>query len=497
MKLNHRKYLKYKTFLLAVGTLCVTSCSDDFLDVPPARNNSVEVFFQTPEQFNQAVLGVYNGLQDLTVSNYWNLSEVRSDNTLEQVTSAQRDWSEIGNFTLSSQTSTLQGSWNTSYNIIYRANEVIRQLEGFEDFEAKQQYSAEAHFLRALSYFDLVRFFGPVPYIDRVITGREGGEIPRSSREDIYALIVEDLKLAAENLPPQYTTADKGRATKWAAKALLGRVYLTMAGYPLNQKDKLELAREAFADVIAQEGTFVNWSTNFKDLFLSSNDNAYHIFEIQYVAGGLGLGNQLPSEMAPSLPPEWAQWGSFGNNVWPTTELVALYEENDLRRVATLDTGYVDEQGFEYNNPIFTKFLEKGNREPLDRYDWPINFPVIRYADVLLMYAEVLNELSGPTQEAVDILNRIRNRAQLAPVQPASQEELRLAIQEERRREFAGEGLRWHDIVRTGKAVDVMNNFFQTNAINKTIDETQLIYPIPFNEMNINPGLYTQNPGYN
>ena len=495
------KSLKY-TFGLCVVLMCLMgACSESIIDITPATKNAAEDFYKDENQLNQAVLAGYNSLLTMPSGN-WNLSEVRSDNGLELLSNAQRDVNDIGYFIISSQTGVLQTVWSQRYTTVYRSNILLDKIEGFS-FARVNQFKAEGRFLRALAYFDLVRYYGDVPLALKVLTFSEAKVEPRASVANVYNAIVEDLKFAVDNLPETYVVSDKGRATKWAAKALLGRVYLTMAGFPLKQADKLPLAKVQLADVIAQQAKYFAASVPlaFGDMFKAVNDNKYHVFEVQYVSGGLGLGNYAAFDMAFQYPSNWSAFQPSGYDGSPTPALVAAWSNTDKRKYATLDTGYTEiKTGAKSNRVQFTKFLEKASTIPVDRFDHPNNFPLIRYEDVLLMYAEILNEeTSTPPTEAVTILNRIRTRAGMPNLTPATKADFKLAMEQERQWEFCGEGLRWHDLVRTERALPVMNKYIIDNNVNKqrliTVDE--LIYPIPQKEMLINPGFWKQNPGYN
>ncbi len=375
----------------------------------------------------------------------------------------------------------------------------FRKIEPFS-FAKVAQFKGEAQFLRAMAYFDLVRDFGDVPLTTKILSIEESKKIQREPVLNVYNLILEDLKFAVANLPETYVTADKGRATKWAAKALLGRVYLTMYGFPLKQADKLALAKTELADVIAKESLFP-LAAVFGDLFKAVNDNKYTVFEVQYVSGGLGLGNLAPFDMAFQFPSQWSAFQPSGYDAVVSPQLMAGWPNLDKRKFATVDTGYTDAKtGAKSARSQFTKFVEKGSTIPVDRYDHPNNYPLIRYEDVLLMYAEILNEESAtPPAQAITNLNRIRKRAGLADITPTTKEAFKLAMEQERQWEFCGEGLRWHDLVRTGRALQVMNKFMTDNIvpINRSLDDHDLLYPIPLKELLINPGYWKQNPGYN
>ena len=492
------KSLKYTLGIFIVLVGLMSSCKESILDITPSTKNAAEDFYQNESQLNQAVLAGYNSILTMPSGN-WNLSEVRSDNGLELLSNAQRDVNDIGYFVISSQTGVLQSVWSQRYTTVYRTNILLEKITPFT-FAKVAQFQAEARFLRALAYFDLVRYYGEVPLVTKVLDFTAAKTVPRSPTTEVYNTILDDLKFAVANLPEVYVAADKGRATKWAAKALLGRVYLTLAGSPLKQADKMPLAKAEFADVIAQEAKYFVPAVNFVDLFKAANDNKYNVFEVQYISGGLGLGNYAPFDMAFQFPSQWSAFQPSGYDGSPAPRLVAAWSNIDKRKFATLDTGYTDTKtGAKSSRVQYTKFLEKGSTIPVDRYDHPVNFPLIRYEDVLLMYAEILNEeAAAPPAAAVTILNRIRTRAGVQSITPATKAEFKLAMEQERQWEFCGEGLRWHDLVRTGRALEVMNKYITDNAVpvGRLIDEHDLIYPIPQKEMLINPGFWKQNPGY-
>ncbi len=493
------KSLKYTLGVFVILLCLMTSCKESILNITPATKNAAEDFYKDENQLNQAVIAGYNSLLTMPTGN-WYLSEIRSDNGLELPSNAQRDWTDLGYFNATSQTGVLQSTWSQRYTTIYRSNILLEKIEPFT-FTRVNQFKGEARFLRALAYFDLVRYWGDVPLVTKVLDFTEAKQVPRSATTDVYVTIVDDLKYAVDNLPETYVVADKGRATKWAAKALLGRVYLTMYGYPLKQADKLALAKVQLGDVIAQETKYFAASVPalFADMFKAANDNKYHVFEVQYISGGFGLGNTAAFDMAFQYPSQWSAFQPAGYDGSPSPQLVAGWLNTDKRKYATLDTGYVDAKTAVKSLRVqYTKFLEKGSTVPVNINDQPNNFPLIRYEDVLLMYAEILNEEVGtPPAQAVTILNRIRTRAGMPSITPATQAAFRLAMEQERQWEFCGEGLRWHDLVRTERALPVITKYLSDNVVNRTIDAHDLIYPIPLKEMLINPGFWKQNPGYN
>jgi len=489
------------------GGLLLGSCHKQ-LDIAPEAHNSVADFYKTDSDFNQAVAGVYNDLLTIPGDSYWNLSELRSDDIVVTVgLNVQRDYADINGFSATSQTGQLETVWSDYYSTIYRANVVLGRLPAMS-FARVPQFTAEARFLRALSYFDLVRYWGPVPLTTKEVSITEAKTLPRAPITDVYQVITDDLTYAIANLPDAYAATDKGRATKWAAKALLGKVYLTMAGYPLKQADKLALAQQQFADVIAQEGVSASVpaiAPSYKSMFQTVNDNKYWLFEIQYISGTGGLGSTAPSDMGFQYPSQWVTYQPFGPDAGVNPSLLgAGWPKLDTRKAATIDSGYVDTKTKFVSPRIqFTKFLEKGTTAPTGQRDYPNNYPVLRYEDVLLMQAEVLNEQAGAGTPvppvALGYLNRIRTRAGVKPLASMTKENFKLALEQERRWEFAAEGQRWFDLVRTSRALPVMNQFIKDNGVRHPtpLDEHDLLFPIPLQEMQINPGFWQQNPGYN
>lgn len=495
------KAMKNTIALLLVATLCA-SCSDSFLSPKPLSEVTVGNFYNSQPDVEKAVSGIYAGMRDWPSEIYIYLSEVRSNNYVGVFHDAQRDWWDITTFDVKPESGTLRSAWAGLYQMINRANVVLEKIDGvtFLDPGVKDQYVAEARFLRSFAYFQLVRLFGPVPLVTESLTPEEGTQIGQSTPTEIYDFITTEMSAVIDDLPASYPSSEAGRITSWAARGILARVHLTMAGYPLQQRSELENARLLLREIIDQEGADVRFATDYADLFTEANDNQYALFEIQFVSGGFDAGSSFPAEILPNVSQEIAPFGGSvsANRLALTDDLLNSYEPGDVRFDVTIDTLYLtnsvpQDTG---NTPYIHKFIDEGVTL-VNRNDWGINFPVLRYADVLLMYAEVLTEQAGsPTPEAVAILNRMRARADLDPIEPASKAAFDLALENERRVEFAGEGRLWFDLVRRGRAVEVMNAWFQATDQNIQIDEHDLLYPIPQSEIDIFPGLYQQNPGY-
>jgi hypothetical protein len=489
--------------LLLVATLSA-GCSDDFLSPTPQSSITTGNFYETQDQIGQAVNGVYAGMHDWASNIYIFMSEVRSKNYIGINHNAQRDWWDITTFTVKPQDAIVEDVWGGLYQMINRANMVLENVDDvpFDDPALRTQYTAEARFLRALAYFQLVRLYGRVPLVTEVITPEEGIRIGQSEPAEIYDFVTAEMSAVADSLPASYPASDVGRLTKWAAKGLLAKVYLTEAGYPLNRTEALALAEPLLQEVIAHEGEGYSLAPEYGDLFTYVNDNRYSLFEIQYLSGGVGAGSSFPMEIVPpvdvSVVPFRAQISA--NELALSQDLLDAYEPGDERFDATIDTLYLEsvtDTSVTYGNtPWIDKFIDEG-LDIADFRDWPENFPLLRFADVLLMDAEVRADLANaPTPEAVAEINRVRARAGLPAVNPGSKAEFGRILKHERRIEFVGEGQYWFDLVRWGDAVPVMNDWFAATAQGITIDEKQLVYPIPQSQIDVFPGLYQQNPGY-
>ncbi|PRX40399.1 RagB/SusD family nutrient uptake outer membrane protein [Salegentibacter salegens] len=254
-------------------------------------------------------------------------------------------------------------------------------------------------------------------------------------------------------------------------------------------------AAEKLKEVI-DSGVY-NLLPNYAAVFDPDNDNNDEIiFSIQFLAGGIGEGNPWPNSFAPiNSGNAVIPFGGGGNNQ-PTTDMINSYEPGDQRKDFSIATSYESESG----EIIPTNFVTKYQDEPATSGDNDNDIPIIRYADILLMYAEALNELGYESPgEAFIYLNEVRERAglmSLSSAEVSSQEEFRLAIEKERRVELAFEGHRWFDLVRTDRAIPVMNAKKDEMELVKTLTENEKVFPIPQSVIDVNPDQIQQNPGY-
>lgn len=502
------------TFIIILATFALgfTACEDELDQAPISASGSNE-FYRNADEFEQAVNGIYNSLASYPARQF-DLFEVRSDNVYAAGSAGVRDYNAINNFSVTATVSFMETAWNDNFAGIMRANTVLDKItaEIIDDPALYDQFVGEAKFLRAFFYFDLVRIFGKVPVIDKFVSPTEALEIGRSPVAEVYDLILADLQDAIELLPPSYTDAgNTGRATSWAAKALLARVYLTRSG-PTYDIEGPGLNTDEYADALALLNDIIangpyGWVNDYAAIFAYDNENnADIVFDIQFIGGGVGAGSDYVSLMysepfargvgipyAGGTPPDGPKT--------PSSDLFTSYENNDARVPATFTESYLDETADPptvVDELFFSKYLDldEAINANQDRFDFALNYPVIRYTDVLMMKGEALLQTGGNQGEVDGIVNDVRERAQLTPVANVTYEQLI----EERRREFAGEGLRWHDLVRSGLVIETMNAWLATedplNKMPETINTNQILYPIHQNQLDVKPGLYKQNPGY-
>ncbi|HMQ60162.1 MAG TPA: RagB/SusD family nutrient uptake outer membrane protein [Flavilitoribacter sp.] len=494
--------------LIILSAFLIWSC-DDQLDLSPISDAGSNGFYQNENDFTQAVNGIYATMQYLP-DRYIDLDGVRSDNIYAAGQAGVRDWNAINNFlpTIATLT-TVRDAWNITYQGIMRANTVLDQLEAnpgaVTDAGLRARFQGEAHFLWGLFYFDLVKWFGKVPIFDTFKTPEEALNIGRSPVEEVYSLIIADLEFAIDNLPEAYTGANAGRATSLAAKGILARVYMTRSGPKLHPEgpclgtNEYDKALGLLNDIIGS-GRF-SMLNSYAAIFDYANEgNAEIVWDLQYIGGGVGAGALYPTGYYDegwgrvNLPFPGGNPGDGSKRV--SDDLMNLYEPGDTRRAVTVLEGYTDAAGATVDGRFFYKFINP-DKAGGDRFDWPINYPMIRYTDVLMLKAECILQGAGGSQGDVDqIVNDVRARAGLGPVSNVTLDML-LA---ERRVEFAGENLRWDDLVRTGKAPDVMNAFIsKEDNLDKMepVTANSLIYPVPQIQIDVKKGLYDQNPGYN
>lgn len=478
------------------------------LDQTPISSATTVTFYTQPSDFIVGANAIYNALRGYP-DRQLNLSETRSDNLYAVSDGGVRDWEGINSFhkTISSNPYVTE-AWTANFNGIYKANVLLEQLAKngtvITDAALRTRLEAEAKFLRAFFYFDLVRWFGKVPIIDHPVTAAEALAIGRSPVNEVYNLILSDLQFAGANLPDSYSAAtDKGRATKYAAKAIQALVHMTRSGpaygiegpgLGLNEWDKaLTLLNEIIA---SNKFSFL---PSYASIFSFTNENnAEVIFDVEYVTGlSPVVGATFPWALVPDT---WFQSNGKavqgGLTIRPVSnDLLNAYAAGDTRKAFTIQSGYIY-NGVAESRSFIKKYVDL-TKVPSNRVDWPINFIVMRYTDVLMLKAECILHGAPGTQGEVDaIVNQVRTRAGITtPLSGVTLPQLFA----ERRKEFAGEGSRWHDLVRSGLIETIIPAWITAEDTQHQMlpfNKNYIIYPIPQSELDIKSGLYVQNQGY-
>lgn len=456
---------------LSVGILLLTNSCTDVLDQTPQHVIAETNFWKTGSDAEATIVASYDRLQALSDGNIIAPS-VQSDEATS-ITNNDR-YDEFDRNNILADNPRVEQYWERNYSGIHRVNDILKRVPGIEDptFAStdRERILGEAYFLRAYFYFNLVRTYGGVPLItEPYTTFKTDFTKERTASDVVYNQVIADLLEAEKRLPQSYASvfSTRGRATLGAAKAMLARVYLYRKDY--------QKAADKAAEVLAIPIYSLVTGANYPAIFTPSGKNSTEgIFEIQFLSSaseGMDVFRRfLPS--AQSTAP-----ANTGGDYWaaPTDDLTNAFEPNDIRKAVNL--AVTTRPPF---NTAGQPYVAKYRRTTAG--DDP-NIYIIRLADVILIRAEALNELNQ-TAQAIPFVNQIRNRAGLPNTTATTQVALRDAIEKERRLEFAFEGQRWHDLVRTGRAETRLG-----------ITPNKLVWPIPARERNVNPKL-EQNPGY-
>lgn len=491
-----KKYLFITLIVTTIFSTVAVSCSDDFVDRPIKYSIDSENYFNSKSDYDNALIATY----DLLQTTYLNalLGEIASDNTLAggESQSDTPGFQQVDKMIHTPVNSNLKNLWDWMFAGVQRANYIL-EFKDKIDFQGKNQVIAEARFLRAYYHFELVKWFGGIPMKgDARFSPGDEKKIPRSSVAEVYVSIEADLIFAADNLAA--TAAQKGRATKGAALALLGKAYL--------YQNKYAPAATTFDRLITASP--YSLVTDYNSIFENEGENGVEsVFEVQYTdVEGAGFGCLQCSEgnvaVGFSGPRNYSGdlfTSGFSFNV-PTLKIVNAFEVGDRRKaVAILDieawatsSGATFGKGYEHTGYFNRKYIPRKRRTEAQgdlNLTNPNNYRVIRYADVLLMAAEANSRGGISDAKARGYLNQIRRRAfgDLNHDISASGVALTDFILAERRVELAGEGHRFFDLVRTGKAAQEIIGF--KAAKNE-------LFPIPFEEIQFAGGNWTQNPGY-
>lgn len=521
-------------YLLIVGLLTIVGCSEDFLDTEPITELTDSNFYKNPEDAWSALVGCYDGLQIATGSNaegFYTASEVMSDDCYGGTGNSDNfGYQAIDEFDVNrapGSANLLGGAWTTYYAAMNRCNVLIEKMDQIDwtgSEELRDQYEGEVKFIRAYLYFDMVRLWGNIP----LLTVSSAESIPQAAPEEVYALIAEDLLFAANALPQQaYSAVPNGRATRWAAKSLLSRVYLFYTGY-YGQSDLVGLVSQADAlqhveDVIASSGhglvsDFSHlWPAASLDEF-AGEDNQEVVFSVKYTHTSDYDGNTDGNHWMVMFGMREFSSYPYGNGwgISVNSKLYNLYNANDSRQLATVIA--IDEEGIPFDNQNgqreYTGYYNKKYAPMVDEDGKSLavsvggtNFMIgqfqdyvaIRYSDVLLMAAELG---SGNAQSYFD---QVRQRAYGDKFTPLAVNQVNIV--KERHLEFALEGLRYWDLLRQGinaaaseiaESTPVLNGGVEGTKIisAQNIIATQGLSQIPNTQITLSNGVLKQNAGW-
>ncbi|KAA9347150.1 RagB/SusD family nutrient uptake outer membrane protein [Larkinella humicola] len=494
--------------ITAIGTLlfCLAqfSCKDDMLVTTDPTRIGTDLFYKNETQLLQALNGVYGQLQTITGSAYI-FQEFPSDNTTLDFNPLDRGgaagWEAFEFSTVNQGNGEIANVWNQYYSMMYNINYALEKMEGSTvDAAVKGPIEGQLKFIRAYGYFNMVQYFGDVVLVTKTLANPDPAfDLTRSPQAEVWAQVEKDLKEAVALLPATYPANQLGRVTKGAALSLLGKSYLTQKKY---------------ADAVTTLKQVTGYTLNplYADNFNPAKKNGPEsIFEIQYQGGNdLGEQSNFAYLFAPRLSAGavtgFANTTPSGRNI-PTNDMIAAYETGDLRKDVSLKTSYTL-NGTVVPIPYIIKFTYPHTITGRTDNNWP----VLRYADVLLMLAESINEATGPSAEAFDYLNQVRKRAGLAAKTGLDKVALRDAIMKERRVELAFENHRWFDLRRTKTPAELtafMNAYGAKEKAKPTVDrggiafnaldyvytDNEYYLPIPAPQILISSKL-TQNPGY-
>ncbi len=531
--------MKTKILSLIIAITFLFSCQDSFLQRDSLSQLSEGTFWANEKDATTGVNSIYFAVREFTnyVTPYGMLDDF-SDITYQTFSMGMTTGQYVAYGAL------FGTPWGIFYKGIYRANTAITRIPEIDmDENTKLRLVGEAKFLRAFFYFKLMDYFGGVPIYDQPMSYNEAYK-PRNTVDEVAEFILKDLTDAIESLPQSYSAADRGRATKWAAMSLRGKVYLYTKKWDKAAADFDYVIKNSDRDlhpVYSQLFNF-NWENNKEVIFdvqyimVSGYGNRCDIYYGNRNTQTSGWQQTVPStvlvdsyEMADGTPFDWNNFKiingqPFNPNLasdWAKSDLVKqIFNNRDPRLQQTVLVPWAEFVGA--NNKTLTyklptvatdvdafkpnflgvyawkKFVHQGT-ENTQRYDSPTNIPLIRFADVLLMYAEAKNELSGPDQSVYDAVNRVRARVSMPKIPSGTQDEVRERIRHERKVEFPGEGLWYSDIRRWKIGVSLCNHvvkgFLGNSLRTRGFAEREYLWAIPSAEIDLNPKL-TQNPSW-
>ncbi|MFT7196445.1 MAG: hypothetical protein ACI83W_000803 [Marinoscillum sp.] len=488
--------------LVLLGIFQFTSC--DFLDEVPIAVINTETFYQTEDDAIAATNSLYEyltvgtegifdtGFGGIFFNDYWVIKDILSDNCLTNI--ASDEYATLNEFSFNANNVRLELYWQDLYKVIHNANVVVGRVSQIDMNESRRDHLvAEARFIRAMMYFEAVRMFGDVPLILAETLDINDALIPRTPSGNIYNAIVKDLEWARDHLSTTFRVG-LGRPTPMACHALLSKVYLEMGEY--------QKAADA-AQILIGSGKHPLFPY-YGDLWQLENANSGEIIMAINYSGTLSQGFKPNQYHVRLLPSGLAQYGGPENG-WgwerPTENLLNSFDPQDQRKAHSFFTSFVPSSGSTvFFEPHIGKFWDREDEPRGNNTDMDVIY--LRTADILLVYAEALNEINnGPNAVAYDMINQVRERARyngttyldiLPDLTGLNYLQFKDAVLEERRWELVMEGQRYHDLVRHGKLVEKVNTSGKANV---NAQPYHVLLPIPQRERNLNSNL-SQNTGY-
>jgi len=487
--MNMKKY--YILTIFGIMSLLMTGCS---LELQPISEIGEGSYYKNASEINAAVVACYNGLQ-APMSEEWVLTELRSDNTRPYNTVSTSTSNlllfEFDQSKISATNSHVYDYWMAVYNEIARCNTVLKHIDVMDEGDTRNHYEGEARLLRAYEYFNLVRLFGPVFLVTERISAEQAKSTQRTTVAEVYTWLEGEFAAAADLLPDSREEDELGRVTSWVAKTMLADLYMNEGKYD-------ETTLNLLKDVYTNSG--FELEDNCADVFSIDNEmNKEILFAVRYTSGGIGLGSAFGNLFAPQQSGAAVVNGDGKGYNYPTSSITGLFSSSDTRKDVCLSQTYTKEDGTIVDMRYITKFTSPVTIKDDGDKDWPI----LRFSDVILLYAAVQNEVNGP-EAARGLYNEVHMRAGLKEVAAsafANKYDMRVAIAKERRLEFAFENKRWYDLLRNNTAVMTINNHYVEEQYYEEVsgidglNQNTLLLPIPQKEIDVNTNI-TQNVGY-
>ncbi len=490
-----------KRILLIFVLAALSSCN--FLDETPQSVINSATFYKTESDAVAATNAIYDyltvgtegiferGFGGVFFNDYWVFNDILSDNCTETIIS--QEYRTMNDFGFTAENERIELYWQDIYQTTNAANVVIDRVPLINmDVVKRDHLVSEARFIRAMMYFEAVRFFGDVPLILHETVDLQDAFAARSPKAEVYEAIIADLEWARDHLSDTYRVG-LGRATPMACTALLSKIYLEMGDYELS-------AEEAETVINSNEHPLF---TDFADLFKLENTNSGEIIHAVNYSGTLSQGFKPNQYHVRLLPPNLRKNGEGPQNAFgwevPTDDLYDSFDPQDRRRAVTFITSFTYSNGETVTfDPHISKFWDRENEPNGNNTDMDVIY--LRTADIMLVYAEALNEINnGPDATAYDMINKVRKRARfngttelaiLPDLSGLSYQQFKDAVLEERRHELVMEGSRYHDLVRAGKLVERVS----AAKPQATPQAFHVLLPIPQRERSLNPKLSQNDP---